>query len=134
MVSTLPKPVRSLKLRLVTPKQIGAPLLLKKTTAPDPVAADSTPIQREDAEPQLAISSGVALILRTVQFEQSSYVLLGEASMELNQLVQALNANPHWHVYIAGHTDKCWGFPAELGLIRAAGESGGNVPDQAGDR
>ena len=25
--------------------------------------------------------------------------------MELNQLVQALNANPHWHVHIAGHTD-----------------------------
>ena len=104
-VSTLPKSVRPLKRRLVTPKPIGVPLPLKKTTAPDPVAADSTPIQRVDAEPQLAISSGVALILRMVQFEQSSYVLLAEASMELNQLVQALNANPHWHVHIAGHTD-----------------------------
>ena len=105
MVSTLPKPVRSLKRRLVIPKPIGVPLPLKKTTAPDPVAADSTPIQRVDAELQPVISSGVALILRTVQFEQSSYVLLAEASLELNQLVQALNANPHWHVHIAGHTD-----------------------------
>lgn len=105
VVSTLPKPVRSPKRRIVTPKQILAPVPLKKTTAPDPVTANFTPIRRLDAEPQTAISSGVALILRTVQFEQSSYVLLAEASMELNQLVQALNANPHWHVHIAGHTD-----------------------------
>ncbi|WP_461139267.1 OmpA family protein [Spirosoma pomorum] len=62
-------------------------------------------IRRVDAEPQLTISSGIALILRTVQFEQSSYVLLAGASMELNQLAQAPNANPHWHVHIAGHTD-----------------------------
>ncbi|MCK8495487.1 OmpA family protein [Spirosoma sp. RP8] len=49
--------------------------------------------------------SGVTLILRTVQFEQSSYVLMAEASTELDKLVRSMKANSHWHIHIAGHID-----------------------------
>lgn len=109
-VSTLPKPVRSLNLRLATTKPVLAPLPLKKPMALDPVAEDSTPIRRVNSERPIAISSGVTLILHNVQFEQSSYVLLAQASMQLNQLVQDLKVNPHWHVHIAGHTDNVGDF------------------------
>ncbi len=45
------------------------------------------------------------MILRNVQFEQSSYVLLAEESTELNKLIQSLKANLQWHIHIAGHKD-----------------------------
>ena len=48
---------------------------------------------------------GEVMVLRHVQFEQSSYVLLPESSVELDKLVQALNQHPLWRVEIAGHTD-----------------------------
>jgi outer membrane protein OmpA-like peptidoglycan-associated protein len=71
----------------------------------EPVAADSTLILRPDAESPPPILPGVTRILRTVPFEQSSYVLLAEASTELNQLIQSMKANLLWHIHITGHTD-----------------------------
>lgn len=101
----LPKPAHSAKLKTVKPKPILTLEPPNRLPVPDPVAADTIPIRRMDAEPQLAFTSSVTLILQTVQFEQSSYVLLAQASMELTKLIQALKANPHWHIHIAGHTD-----------------------------
>ncbi len=105
VVSTLAKPTLLKKRKTAETKLIPAPVPPRVITATDSLTAVSLPIRRVDAEPQPAISIGVAFILQTVQFEQSSYVLLTEASMELTQLVQALNDNPHWHIHIAGHTD-----------------------------
>ncbi|QMW05616.1 OmpA family protein [Spirosoma foliorum] len=105
VVATPPKPAQPKKLKSAKPKPILAPVLPKIITATDTLAAVSTPIARPDAEPPPAITAGVTLILPTVQFEQSSYVLLPEASAELDKLVQSMHANPQWHIHIAGHTD-----------------------------
>ena len=48
---------------------------------------------------------GETVVLRHVQFEQSSYVLLAESSAELNKLVQAMRQNSRWRIEVAGHTD-----------------------------
>ncbi len=50
-------------------------------------------------------TKGNTFVLHNVQFEQSSYILLPESSIELNQVVAALKANPDWHIDVAGHTD-----------------------------
>lgn len=107
-----PVPVSPL-LKAVTPPKpkIGKlkpplpPPASKKRMAPDSLAAKSTTVQPVNAESPPVIAPGVTLLLRTVQFEQSSYILLAQASTELNQLVQALKTNPQWHVHIGGHTD-----------------------------
>jgi len=105
VVSTLPKPALPKKRNTVKPKPVPTPVAPKTRTPADTSLAVSPPIRRPDAEPSPGIASGVTLILRTVQFEQSSYVLLPEASNELNRLVQALKANSDCHIHIAGHTD-----------------------------
>ncbi len=105
VVSTFAKPVLPKKLKTAKTKPILAPVPPRRITATGPLAAVPTPIRRPDAEPQIAITPGVTLILRTVQFEQSSYVLLPEASTELNKLIQFMKANLQWHIHVAGHTD-----------------------------
>ncbi|UHG94652.1 PA14 domain-containing protein [Spirosoma oryzicola] len=101
----LPKRVHPPKLKTVKLKSIPTPETPKRLPDQETVAADTILIRRVAAEPPLAISSGATLILRTVQFEQSSYVLLAEASTELTKLIQVLKVNPHWHIHITGHTD-----------------------------
>jgi outer membrane protein OmpA-like peptidoglycan-associated protein len=104
-VATTPKQVLPTKLKFAKPKPISAPIPPKKITATDTSATVSMLIRRLDVEPPPAIKPGVTLILHTMQFEQSSYVLLPEASTELNKLIQSMNANPQWRIHIAGHTD-----------------------------
>lgn len=105
VVSTLPKPALPKKRRTIKVQPVPAPVPLKKTTVTDTLATVSTLIHRPDAKPPAAITAGVTLILHNVQFEQSSYVLLPEASTELNKLVQSMQDNRQWHIHIAGHTD-----------------------------
>ncbi|GAB4043816.1 PA14 domain-containing protein [Spirosoma litoris] len=107
VVATTPKQILSAKLKFAKPKPISALIPPKKITAVlvKDTSATVSIIHRSDAEPPAAITPGVPLILRTVQFEQSSYVLLPEASTELNQLIQSMKANLQWHIHIAGHTD-----------------------------
>jgi len=105
VVTAIPKPVHSPTLKSRKPKPVLEPVPSPKITVTKLLPTDSSSSSQVDAEPQTAITAGATLILRTVQFEQSSYVLLAEASTELNKLVQALEANPQWQVHIAGHTD-----------------------------
>ena len=105
VVSTLAKPALPKKIKTAKTKLILAPVPPRSITATDSLAAVSTPIRPPDVEPLIAITPGVTLILKTVQFEQSSYVLLAEASTELNNLIQSMKANPQWHIHVAGHTD-----------------------------
>ncbi|MCK8495227.1 PA14 domain-containing protein [Spirosoma sp. RP8] len=105
VMTTIPKPALTRKLK--TAKTIPNHTVVhpKRLPTTDTLAAVFTPIRRGDAAPSPAISSGVTFILRTVQFEQSSYVLLAQASTELNNLVQSMKANPQWHIHVTGHTD-----------------------------
>ena len=105
VVSTLAKTALPKRIKTAKTKLILAPVPPRSLTATDPLAAGSTPIRPPDVEPPIAITPGITLILHNVQFEQSSYVLLAQASTELNNLIQSMKANPQWHVHIAGHTD-----------------------------
>lgn len=105
VIVATPKLALPKKLKIAKPNLIRVPIPPKKLTATDSLAAVSTPIRPPATEPPPAITPGVPLILQTVQFEQSSYVLLAQASIELNNLIQSLKANPQWHIHIAGHTD-----------------------------
>ncbi|WP_420148156.1 PA14 domain-containing protein [Spirosoma sp.] len=104
-VPATPKPALPQKPKLAKTKPIIKPALPKKMPVTDTLAATFTPIHERSAEPEPALSSGTTFILHNVQFEQSSYVLLSEASTELTKLVQAMKANPQWYVHITGHTD-----------------------------
>lgn len=73
------------------------------TNAVTEAPAKPTPSPPAEAKPEL--TKGATFVLRNVQFEQSSYVLLPESSAELDNVVRAMNANPNWHIVIAGHTD-----------------------------
>ena len=66
-------------------------------------AAKPKPSPPAEAKPGL--TKGATFVLRNVQFEQSSYVLLPESSAELDNVVGAMKANPTWLIDIAGHTD-----------------------------
>jgi outer membrane protein OmpA-like peptidoglycan-associated protein len=66
-------------------------------------SAKPTPMPPVDSKPEL--TRGKTFVLRNVQFEQSSYVLLPESSAELDNVVQAMATNPQWHIDVAGHTD-----------------------------
>ncbi|GAB3953317.1 PA14 domain-containing protein [Spirosoma harenae] len=105
VIVATPKLALPKKLKTAKPNLILVPKPPKRLTVTDSLAAVSTPIPPPATELPPPIMAGVTLILRTVQFEQSSYVLLAQASIELNKLIQSLKANPQWHVHIAGHTD-----------------------------
>jgi outer membrane protein OmpA-like peptidoglycan-associated protein len=92
----IPKPV-------VTVSTIKEPAVIAKpatATVTTPEPAKVTP-----ANPLDGLLAGETVVLRQVQFTQSSYVLLPESSVELNKLVQAMTRNPQWRIEVAGHTD-----------------------------
>lgn len=104
-VATTSKPALPKKLKIAKPKPILNPPPPKKITVNDTLAALPSFVRERVPEPGPDIKPGVTLILPTIQFEQSSYVLLPESSTELNKLVQVMKANAQWHIHIAGHTD-----------------------------
>lgn len=119
--AALPKP------KLINPKPLPparrnevtkAPAVLAKpVTKPSPITRplerprlDSTttsvpakPVSLPPAGP--VFTRGSTFVLRHVQFEQSSYSLLPESSVELNQVVAVMKANADWQIEVAGHTD-----------------------------
>ncbi len=90
--------VRQLKPMVLTP--VPQATVIKASAAkaaselaPESLTAVATPAR---AEPT---------VLRQVQFEQSSYILLPESVPELTKLIQTLQANPAWRIELIGHTD-----------------------------
>lgn len=96
-VSTSAASVRQLKPMVLTP-------VPQATVTKEPVAK----LVPESVPASLTVATPVRTeptVLRQVQFEQSSYVLLPESVPELTKLVQTLQANPAWHIELIGHTD-----------------------------
>ncbi|QHV94502.1 PA14 domain-containing protein [Spirosoma endbachense] len=117
-VSVPPKapPVQTPKQTVTTPGKIAKltprpvrPSVVKPGAVPKPVSttkvSTNSPAPERPVEPELKLTIGEPVVLRTVQFEQSSYTLLPESTTELNRLVQALKTNPNWIIDIEGHTD-----------------------------
>lgn len=112
----VPKPVVAVvktPVKIILPKQIArvtqkptlSPPSTKTVTASAPVSAPLNPAPKVDPEPVRVFEPGASIVLRNVQFEQSSYNLLPESSTDLDQLVIAMKKNPLWQITIAGHTD-----------------------------
>lgn len=89
-------------------------VLVRTLPAPKPVVRKQPVIDtvtvpvalpKPTAKPTDEFVAGETFVLRHVQFQQSSYVLLPESSAELNNVVQALLRNPQWRIEVAGHTD-----------------------------
>ncbi|MBD2699204.1 OmpA family protein [Spirosoma sp. BT702] len=105
IVSVPPKTIPQKRLITNLKKPVVRPAHIRKTNTRDTSTAVPTPAPKPAVDATLALKPGQTVILRNVQFEQSSYVLLPESADELNQVVQAMNANPEWHIHVAGHTD-----------------------------
>lgn len=103
--STPPKALAKKSPTIVKAKSVPSPPRPKQTAPADTTTESSVPIRKPVDEPQSEIKPGATFILRKVQFEQSSYILLPESSAELDNVVRVMKANPHWHINIAGHTD-----------------------------
>ncbi|WP_026260898.1 OmpA family protein [Spirosoma luteum] len=101
VVSTPPKVAPKKQWIIIEPKLVPAPLPAKKRVIPDTVTATIVPVR----QPATDLKPSKTVILHSVQFEQSSYILLPESSAELDQVVTTLKKNPLWHIDIAGHTD-----------------------------
>lgn len=86
-------------------KSIPDPLPSPKTAPGTTLTASPIPIRKPTIEPSSDINIGTTFVLRNVQFEQSSYVLLAESSTELDKLVLAMKNNPLRRIDVAGHTD-----------------------------
>lgn len=101
-----PKPV------VISAKPVQKPVTAPPVKTPSPGAdkpvstttsVPAKPASLPSNEP--VFTRGNTFVLHNVQFEQSSYILLSESSVELNQVVAALKANPLWQIDIGGHTD-----------------------------
>ncbi|GAB3704545.1 PA14 domain-containing protein [Spirosoma flavus] len=116
--STKPATVTPTTKAVIPPKVIPPKKLAIRTKTPDIKPSQTKKISTRDSlttkpaitpkpvtEASLVLKPGQTIVLRHVQFEQSSYVLLPESTDELNKVVQAMSANPAWHIHVAGHTD-----------------------------
>jgi outer membrane protein OmpA-like peptidoglycan-associated protein len=70
-----------------------------------PLTARTVTPSRLPTSPFANLKAGGAFVLRHVLFAQGDYKLLSESYPELNELVQALGANPALNIEVAGHTD-----------------------------
>lgn len=104
-VSTPPKVTPKKRLTIVTLKPTLTPPPPKRAAVVDTVTASVVPVSKPVSDPKPESKAGTTFVLRNVQFEQSSYILLPESSTELDQLVAMLKTNPLWHIDVAGHTD-----------------------------
>ena len=77
----------------------------KTSVAGTSLAAKTGTPSRLPASPFANLKAGNAFVLRHVLFAQGDYTLLSESYTELDELVQALRANPALHIEVAGHTD-----------------------------
>lgn len=103
-IPTPPKIIPQKRLTVIKPKLIRTPPPPKRPVIADTLlTASAAPIRKPAPEPE--IKAGTTFILHSVQFEQSSYVLLPESSAELDRLVAALKKNPQWTIEIVGYTD-----------------------------
>ncbi|WP_338875211.1 PA14 domain-containing protein [Spirosoma sp. SC4-14] len=103
------KPNAGKNLAKRTPKPVTRPVA-KPVVMAKPVAMPAKPATSQNRpeqppEAELKLSASETFVLRSVQFEQSSYVLLPESTAELDKLVRAMKANPKWRIEVAGHTD-----------------------------
>lgn len=105
VVATPPKAIPKKPQTERIAKRKTIPSLPQKPATADTVVKSPEPVRQPVSEPQPAFKAGETFVLRNVQFEQSSYVLLPESSTELNKLVQTMKANLQWHIHISGHTD-----------------------------
>ena len=70
-----------------------------------PSAGTAAPTKKPEAETLGVGEAGKTLVLETVFFEQSTYVLLPASFAELDKLVRTLRQNPTVRIELAGHTD-----------------------------
>ena len=131
-VSATPAIVASTPSKTLTPKR---PVIAKPKPALNPTpprtttvatttpASPAKPTALAPSEPKPELTAGKTFVLRSVQFEQSSYILLPESSAELDNVVQAMKANPAWQIDVAGHTDNV----GDLRLNRALSENRAKV-------
>ncbi|WP_018619057.1 OmpA family protein [Spirosoma luteum] len=98
---------RSVATRKVPVKKPVATLVKPAKTSGDvaPLTARTATLSRLSASPFANLKAGNAFVLRHVLFAQGDYTLLSESYTELDELVQALRANPSLHIEVAGHTD-----------------------------
>lgn len=105
-----PTPSKATPVAAVKPTpRVVSPTALKPVVAPKPVgdtvAARVTASPKPASKPVSEPTVGETFVLRYVQFEQSSYVLLPESLPQLDELVRALTKHPQWRIEVAGHTD-----------------------------
>ncbi len=87
-----------------TPVAPAKPRETTVTSTPPPVTPIPTP-EKPVAATFDNLESGKTLVLQSVFFEQSTYVLLPESFPELDKLVRTLQQHPTVRIEIAGHTD-----------------------------
>ena len=90
--------VRQLKPMVLTP-------VPQATVTKAPVAKAASDLTPESLTAVATPARAEPTVLRQVQFEQSSYILLPESVPELTKLIQTLQANPAWRIELIGHTD-----------------------------
>lgn len=91
---------------IADPKPVRNPPPPKTTTVSTvTMVSPPKPAPSSPTESKPDLTPGRTFVLRNVQFEQSSYVLLPASSAELDNIVQAMKTNPLWHIDVAGHTD-----------------------------
>lgn len=75
---------------------------------------ENTPVKKDI--PMQAISVGEAIVLKNIFFETNKYELQDESKVELDKLVQFLNANKSIQIEIGGHTDSVGNEASNLTL------------------
>ncbi|GAB3704542.1 PA14 domain-containing protein [Spirosoma flavus] len=100
-----PKTIPPKKLALTLKKPVVKPIPVKQITSRDTLPPTPATVSKPPAETPTPLQPGQLVVLRHVQFEQSSYVLLPESADELNKLVRVMTTNPTWHIHVMGHTD-----------------------------
>ena len=101
------KPLITTNLPKATPKPVPARPLPAKQIITDSLSVRATPTKPPASEPPSNIPPDTSFNLRqrNIPFEQSSYVLLPEAAIELDQLIGVLKKHPDWRISVAGYTD-----------------------------
>ena len=97
VVTTRKVPVRKPVATVVKPGETSV--------AVAPLSAKMATPSRLIVSPFANLKSGSAFVLRHVLFAQGDYKLVAGSYDELNELVQALNANPTLNIEVGGHTD-----------------------------
>ena len=89
------------------PKPVPARNPTTKKNATDSLTSPNVSVRASITEPPTNIPPDTSFNLRqrNIPFEQSNYILLPEASAELDQLITVLKKHPDWRISVAGYTD-----------------------------